>query len=74
MWPMSLTTSQERELDENGYLVLDDFMSSDLLLRLRDRIEALFRQEGDAAGAEFKQEPGCRRLANLVDKDPLFHG
>ena len=40
--------------------------------RLVDRIEALFAEEGDAAGAEFKQEPGARRLANLVDKGAVF--
>jgi hypothetical protein len=26
-------------------------------------------EEGDLAGSEFKQEPGSRRLANLVNKD-----
>jgi hypothetical protein len=39
-----------------------------LLARLRRRVDELFAQEGDQAGAEFKQEPGCHRLANLVDK------
>jgi hypothetical protein len=37
-----------------------------------DRIAALFAEEGDRAGAEFKQEAGARRLANLVDKGELF--
>jgi Phytanoyl-CoA dioxygenase (PhyH) len=32
----------------------------------------LFSEEGEAAGSEFKQEPGCRRLANLVDKGEVF--
>src|SRR5262249_53213548 len=40
---------------------------------LRERVEELFALEGDRAGAEFRQEPGCRRLANLVDKGPVFH-
>ena len=31
-------------------------------------------QEGDAAGIEVSQEAGSDRLANLVDKDPLFNG
>src|SRR5206468_2427338 len=31
-----------------------------------------FVEEGDAAGSEFKQQPGCRRLANLVDKGDVF--
>src|SRR4051794_4339458 len=61
-----------RELDERGYLHLPGFMPAGLRDQLCARLEALFAAEGDAAGAEFKQEPGARRLANLVDKDPLF--
>ena len=69
---MSLLEAQTGRLDEDGYLVLDGFMSADLLRRLRERVEQLFVEEGDAAGAEFKQEPDCRRLANLVDKGAVF--
>jgi hypothetical protein len=43
-----------------------------LLARLRRRVDELFAQEGDQAGAEFKPEPGCHRLANLVDKGDVF--
>jgi hypothetical protein len=43
-----------------------------LLARLRRRVDELFAQEGDKAGAEFKQKPGCRRLANLADKGDVF--
>jgi ectoine hydroxylase-related dioxygenase (phytanoyl-CoA dioxygenase family) len=61
-----------RRLDEDGYLILEDFMDADLLARLRERIEELFQAEGESAGQEFKLEPGCRRLANLVDKGDVF--
>jgi hypothetical protein len=61
-----------RQLDELGYVKLDGFVGAERLSGLVDRIEALFAEEGEAAGAEFKQEPGARRLANLVDKGPLF--
>ena len=44
--------------------------SSDL--ELRERVETLWEQEGDAAGSEFRDEPGARRLANLVDKGAVF--
>jgi ectoine hydroxylase-related dioxygenase (phytanoyl-CoA dioxygenase family) len=69
---MTLSLVEMRRLDEDGYLLLQDFMGADLLARLRDAIEALFQAEGEAAGQEFKQEPGCRRLANLVDKGDIF--
>ena len=39
---------------------------------MRRRVDELLTQEGDTAGAEFKQEPGCRRLANLADKGDAF--
>jgi hypothetical protein len=32
----------------------------------------VFAKERPAAGVEFKQEPGYRRLANPVDKDEVF--
>ncbi len=69
---MSLSQIERRRLDEDGYLVLEDFMGAGLLVRLRQRLEHLFAEEGEVAGSEFKPEPGCRRLANLVDKDELF--
>lgn len=63
----------ERQLlDEAGYLVLPCFMPADLLAALRTRVGELFAEEGDEAGAEFKQEPQTRRLANLVNKGDVF--
>jgi ectoine hydroxylase-related dioxygenase (phytanoyl-CoA dioxygenase family) len=70
---MSLTEEAKRRLDDDGYVVLEDFMTGGLLARLRERVQDLFAAEGQAAGAEFKPEPGCRRLANLVDKGAVFH-
>ncbi len=64
--------SQQRQLDELGYVLLPAFMPDVLLIKLRTRVEALFEAEGDAAGAEFKQEQGARRLANLVNKGAVF--
>jgi hypothetical protein len=64
--------SQRRALDELGFLKLEGVVSEPVRQRLVARMEELFEQEGESAGSEFKQEPGARRLANLVDKDPLF--
>jgi ectoine hydroxylase-related dioxygenase (phytanoyl-CoA dioxygenase family) len=70
---MEITRDELRKLDEDGYLVLPGLMSGELLAALRSRVEELFAQEGNRAGDEFKQEPGCRRLANLVNKGAVFH-
>jgi hypothetical protein len=69
---MTLSALEKRHLDEDGYLILVDFLDAGLLARLRSRIEELFHEEGELAGQEFKQEPGCRRLANLVNKGDVF--
>jgi hypothetical protein len=60
------------QLDVDGFAVLPGFIPHDLLENLRKQVEALFAAEGVQAGAEFKLEPGARRLANLVDKGELF--
>ena len=36
------------------------------------RVEELFAEEGDSAGAEFRREENARRLANLIDKGAVF--
>ena len=67
-----LTEPERRQLDQQGYLVLAGLMSPELLQALRRRVDELFAEEGANAGGEFKQEPGARRLANLVNKGCIF--
>ena len=43
-----------RQLDERGFVLLEDAMGADLLQGLRRRIGELFAAEGDGAGKEFK--------------------
>jgi hypothetical protein len=69
---MPIPTGHGRLLDEQGYVRLEGFIVPERRKRLVDRIEALFAIEGERAGAEFRQEPGARRLANLVDKGEVF--
>lgn len=69
---MEIGAADKKRLDEDGYLVREGFMEHELLDGLRRRIDELFAEEGDRAGGEFKQEPGARRLANLVDKGEIF--
>lgn len=59
-------------LERDGYVMLAGFVDAETLAELRDCVEELFAEEGDQAGSEFKQEPGCRRLANLVNKGGVF--
>src|SRR5437899_6870859 len=64
--------ARQRELAETGYVVLSNHMSPEMLARMRDRVEELFAEEGESAGAEFRREENARRLANLIDKGDVF--
>jgi hypothetical protein len=67
-----MTEPEQRALDQDGFILLADFMTADLRGSLRRRVNELFAEEGDQAGSEFKQEPQSRRLANLVNKGEVF--
>ena len=69
---MAMTPDERRQLDADGYVVLESAMGRGLLRELRDRILELFDEEGDRAGGEFRQEEHAHRLANLVDKGEVF--
>jgi len=60
------------DLDELGYTLIPSFASAELLAKLRATVARLYEIEGDTAGSEFRQEPGCLRLANLLDKGAVF--
>ena len=71
---MSLLSDEQLELlDEKGYLILPaalDPASIDALRVALRRTSGTRRRCG--RGIEVSQEAGSDRLANLVDKDPLF--
>jgi ectoine hydroxylase-related dioxygenase (phytanoyl-CoA dioxygenase family) len=67
-----MTAIERAALDSSGYLVLERFLAPELLEQVRARVEELHEQERENAGAEFRKEPGSRRLANLVDKGEVF--
>src|SRR5712691_10801105 len=67
-----MTETEMATLDEQGYLVFENFMGEELLEQIRARVEELFTEEGEGAGSEFKPEPFTRRLANLVNKGEVF--
>lgn len=67
-----MTAAERDQLDHRGYVVVERFLDTGTLEETRNRIEALYEQEGENAGAEFRKEPEARRLANLVDKGAIF--
>ena len=67
-----MTDAERRQLDEDGFVVLEDCMGADLLRDLRQQIQRTFDAEGEQAGQEFRTEAHAHRLANLVDKGEVF--
>jgi ectoine hydroxylase-related dioxygenase (phytanoyl-CoA dioxygenase family) len=67
-----MTRDEQRQLDEQGYVVLDSLIDQAFLSELRSRILAVFDEEGERAGHEFRTEEHAHRLANLVDKGDVF--
>lgn len=70
---VALSVDEKRRLDDDGFLVLKNFVEPERLTALRRRIADLFAELGERAGHEFKQEPQTDRLANLVDYGEIFH-
>jgi hypothetical protein len=62
----------KEQLARDGFARLESHMSAEYLEALRKRTSEILTEEGAKAGAEFKQEDGAVRLANLVDKGEVF--
>lgn len=76
----TLTLEEKSFLDENGYLILGQILNPEQLNAVRKRLQEILEAEAEKAGAELldskyirhPKEEGADRLADLVNKDPLF--
>jgi ectoine hydroxylase-related dioxygenase (phytanoyl-CoA dioxygenase family) len=68
-----MTDQEKRQLDDEGYVLIERAVDDAFLRDLLARIVEQFEEEGDRAGQEFRTEEHARRLANLVDKGEVFH-
>ena len=68
----TLPQQHRQELDELGYTVFHDVIDPVWLEEMRATFERLIEEEGDKAGSEVSQDPGIRRLADLVNKGSVF--
>lgn len=75
-----LTEEKIEFLDTYGYLNLGQLLTTDQVKQVNDRIEELMQTEGENAGSELAEskyirhpkEEGADRLADLVNKGPVF--
>ncbi len=70
--PELLQPAQYRELDQNGFTVLENIIDSQWLTQLRQTFEDLIEKEGEDAGVDVAQMKGVRRLADLINKGEAF--
>ena len=68
----TLDTGTRDHLDQYGYAVLPGVLSDEELAAIRARLAERLAVEGDQAGLEVHQEAGTNRLADLVNKGPMF--
>src|ERR1700734_2655434 len=68
----TLDPATRERLDRDGYAPLPGMLTDEQLSRARTRMAELAAAEGAAAGREVHQEAGTDRLADLVNKDPVF--
>jgi hypothetical protein len=68
----SLDPDTWERLDRDGYVPLPGVLSVGQLTAIRARLAELLAAEGDQAGLEVHQEAGADRLADLINKGPMF--
>jgi len=68
----SLDAETAERLDRDGYAPLPGVLSGAQLTAIRARVAELLAAEGDQAGIEVHQETRADRLADLVNKGPMF--
>ena len=68
----TLDAGIRERLDRDGYVALAAVLSDEQVQVVRARLAELLTAEGDQAGLEVHQEAGTDRLADLVNKGPMF--
>ena len=67
-----LTNAEKAHLDEYGFVLLENAITTAQADALRDRSMALAEQERKASGEHVYLDDKAQRVWNLVDKDELF--
>jgi ectoine hydroxylase-related dioxygenase (phytanoyl-CoA dioxygenase family) len=68
----SLTAAQRRQLDEDGYFIIENAFSEDDCARMKDEIDRIVEAEGEKAGSEVSKEAGATRISNVFNKTEAF--
>jgi ectoine hydroxylase-related dioxygenase (phytanoyl-CoA dioxygenase family) len=70
--PLDIPRDLRAALDDHGFALVPEFLSTRQVQTYRAVVERLFRLEGPEAGREVRQERGAARLQDLINKDTAF--
>ena len=66
--PDTLSDSQKRELDEQGFVIVENVLTAQDCERMREAFERIHAAEKEQGGHEVHVEPGARRISNIFNK------
>ncbi len=67
-----LSPAHKRELDEVGFIIVEDVISEAQARQMAEEFERLHDAEKTTGGQEVHVEPGARRLSNIFNKSAVF--
>ena len=70
--PDTLSESQKRQFDSQGFFTVENVLSSGDVERMRSEFERIHAAEKDQGGHEVHVEPGARRISNIFNKTEAF--
>lgn len=68
----AFTEEQQRQLDEQGFYIVEDVLSPTECRMMAAAFEALHASEAERGGHEVHVEPGARRVSNIFNKSDAF--
>ena len=68
----TLTDTQKKQLDEQGFFTVENVLSAAELAGMRAEFERIHGAEREQGGHEVHVEPGARRLSNIFNKTAAF--
>jgi ectoine hydroxylase-related dioxygenase (phytanoyl-CoA dioxygenase family) len=67
-----ISDQQKQQLDDQGFFVVENVLSSDDIEFMRDEFERIHAAENERGGHEVHVEPGARRISNIFNKTGAF--
>ncbi len=67
-----ISAAQKRELDEQGFFVVENVLSDADIKTMREEFERIHAAENVRGGHEVHVEPGARRISNIFNKTTAF--